>query len=253
MLLPLVLLSPMLPLGLALVACQPAADPEASEALMAKLDSNEQRLSAIEAKLDAVGTKLDQTVQSLAPLVEEAERERAREAEREARRAERVAERDARLAETRARLQALGVDGEDLDDAGLDADAPVPSDRTIEGAAEGIQCEAPSGDRWECTIDRAFLEHLLATPALLSKQARIVPGQRDGRIVGYKLYGIRPDSLPKRLGFKNGDMLVAINGIELDSMEKAMNMYIKLRRATSLEIELERKGVPMTLDVDVVK
>ena len=123
---------------------------------------------------------------------------------------------------------------------------PATNDREIEGAEEAINCDGDS-----CTVDRAFVESLMANPAQLTKQARIVPSQKDGETRGYKLYGIRRGTLPKLLGFKNGDMLKSVNGEDLNSIDKAMGLYTKLRRASNLTVEVERKGKTVTKEITI--
>lgn len=113
------------------------------------------------------------------------------------------------------------------------------NDREIEGAAESISCDA---DFKSCTVDKAFVEKLLANPAQLTRQARIVPAVRDGETKGYKFYGIRPGSLPRLLGMKNGDLLTSVNGHQLESLDQAMDLYTKLRRASHLSVTIERQG-----------
>jgi type II secretion system protein C len=130
---------------------------------------------------------------------------------------------------------------------GEEKEEPKPDDRTIPGAEEAINC--PTEDT--CTVERAFVEQLMANPAMLAKQARIVPKQKDDEILGYKLYGIRRGSLPKLLGLKNGDMLTAVNGEELKSMDKAMALYTKLRRASNLTVSIERKGKTITKEIQI--
>lgn len=130
---------------------------------------------------------------------------------------------------------------------GEEKEEPKPDDRTIPGAEEAINC--PTEDT--CTVERAFVEQLMANPAMLAKQARIVPKQKDDEILGYKLYGIRRGSLPKLLGLKNGDMITAVNGEELKSMDKAMALYTKLRRASNLSVSIERKGKQITKEIQI--
>ena len=125
--------------------------------------------------------------------------------------------------------------------------SPRKNSREIPGAAEAINC--PNDNT--CTVERAFVEKLMANPALLAKQARIVPKQKDGEVLGYKLYGIRRGSLPKLLGLKNGDMLTAVNGEDLKSMDKAMALYTKLRRASNLSVSIERKGKNITKEIQI--
>lgn len=121
------------------------------------------------------------------------------------------------------------------------------NDRIIEGAEEAINCSSEES----CTVDRSFVESLMANPAQLAKQARIVPSQKDGETQGYKLYGIRRGTIPKLLGFKNGDMLKAVNGEELTSVDKAMGLYTKLRRASNLSVTIERKGKSITKEITI--
>ena len=64
---------------------------------------------------------------------------------------------------------------------------------------------------------------------------------------GFKLYAIRPTSAFAKLGLTNGDTLTSINGFELNSADRALEVYTKLREATSLELEVTRRGKPVTL------
>ncbi len=122
------------------------------------------------------------------------------------------------------------------------------NDREIEGAAEAISCDEAMTN---CTVDKAFVEKLMANPAQLAKQARIVPAVADGETKGYKFYGIRPGSLPKLLGLKNGDLLTSVNGHELESLDQAMDLYNKLRRASHLSVSIERKGQVIQKEIDI--
>lgn len=120
------------------------------------------------------------------------------------------------------------------------------SDREIEGAEDAIKCEGDS-----CTVDRAFVNKMLSNPALLAKQARVVPSIKDGETRGFKFYGVRPGSLPKLLGVKNGDLVKSINGQPLTSVDEAMGMYTKLRNASSLSVVIERRGATVTKDITI--
>lgn len=119
--------------------------------------------------------------------------------------------------------------------------------REIPGAADAINC--PNENL--CIVDRKFVDQILQNPAQLAKQARVVPSQKDGKTQGYKLYGIRRGTLPKLLGLKNGDMITAINGQELTSIDKAMALYTKMRRASRLEVNIVRKGKATTKEIQI--
>ena len=123
--------------------------------------------------------------------------------------------------------------------------APRPGE--IPGAEDSINC--PNDNL--CIVERAFVEQLMANPAMLAKQARIVPSQKDGETQGFKFYGIRRGSLPNLIGLKNGDMLTEVNGERLDGMDKAMALYTKLRRASNLTVTVERKGQTTTKEIQI--
>ncbi len=68
----------------------------------------------------------------------------------------------------------------------------------------------------------------------VAKGARVVPAVKNGKPDGFKLYAIRPSSVYAKLGLQNGDTLQSINGFDLTSADKALEVYTKLREATSL-------------------
>jgi general secretion pathway protein C len=124
-------------------------------------------------------------------------------------------------------------------------DEEKKDDRSIPGAEDSINC--PNENL--CIVERSFVESLLANPMQLAKQARIVPA-KEGE-VGFKFYGIRRGSLPKLLGLKNGDKLVAVNGEDLTGIDQAMGLYTKLRRASNLQVTIERKGKTINKEIQI--
>jgi general secretion pathway protein C len=96
-------------------------------------------------------------------------------------------------------------------------------------------------------IDKALVEKVLSNPMAVAKGARVVPAIKDGKPQGFKLYAIKPDSVYAKLGLTNGDTIDSINGFELTSAEKALEVYTKLREATSLQMDVTRRGKPVEL------
>ena len=89
-------------------------------------------------------------------------------------------------------------------------------------------------------------------PEIAKRESRIVPEMRDGRTIGFRLWSIRPDGLIAAAGFRNGDVVVALNAYPLSTPDKALLAYAKLRNASHYRIDIERQGRPMTLDLDPV-
>lgn len=91
-------------------------------------------------------------------------------------------------------------------------------------------------------VPRTEIDRTLANLNDVAMQARIVPAFKDGQAQGFKLFSIRPDSIYSKIGVQNGDVIKRINGFELNSPEKALEVYTKLKEASRIEIELERNG-----------
>lgn len=80
----------------------------------------------------------------------------------------------------------------------------------------------------------------------VAMQARIVPAFKDGVATGFKLFSIRPDSIYSKIGIQNGDVIRRLNGFEINSPDKALEAYAKLKEATQIKIEVERNGSVIT-------
>ncbi|HMI84943.1 MAG TPA: type II secretion system protein GspC [Polyangiaceae bacterium] len=119
---------------------------------------------------------------------------------------------------------------------------PVPAD-----IASKIQ--KVSGN--EFNVDRQVVDKILENQAELMKSARIVPEQENGKVVGIRLFGIRPDTLLGTLGLENGDRLQSINGFDMASPEKALEAYARLRTADHLTVQVNRRGQNQNIDFNI--
>ncbi|RYZ44088.1 MAG: hypothetical protein EOO71_01045 [Myxococcaceae bacterium] len=79
----------------------------------------------------------------------------------------------------------------------------------------------------------------------------MVPAFKDGRPVGFKLFAIKDGSFYSRLGLRNGDVLQRINGLDLDSPDKALEAFTSMREARRIELQLERGGGPVRKTFDI--
>jgi general secretion pathway protein C len=103
----------------------------------------------------------------------------------------------------------------------------------------------------EFNIDRGVVDKILENQADLMRQARIVPEQENGKVVGIRLFGVRPDTLLGVLGMENGDRLQTINGFDMASPEKALEAYARLRTADHLTVQVNRRGANTNLDYNI--
>jgi general secretion pathway protein C len=117
----------------------------------------------------------------------------------------------------------------------------------IEGAEQAISCSSDNA----CTVERKFVDELLQNPAQLMTQARMYPVTKDGETAGFRVSGVKSGSLATLLGLKNGDVVSEINGSKLGSIDDAMAMYQKLRRANHLSVTVERGGAVITKEISI--
>jgi general secretion pathway protein C len=142
------------------------------------------------------------------------------------------------------------------------ADAPPPKVAAPEPTAAPARGGAPQVDpsiakgivrvsATEFNIDRGVVDKILENQGELMKQARIVPEQENGKMVGIRLFGVRQETLLGTLGMENGDRLQTINGFDMASPEKALEAYARLRTADHLTVQVNRRGQNMNLDYNI--
>lgn len=134
------------------------------------------------------------------------------------------------------------------------APAPTPEVKPTSGPGAvpaDIASKIQKVSDTEFNVDRQVVDKILENQAELMKSARIVPESKDGKVVGIRLFGVRPDTLLGTLGLQNGDRLEAINGFSMGSPDKALEAYARLRTASNLKVDVNRRGSPTTINFNI--
>ena len=105
-------------------------------------------------------------------------------------------------------------------------------------AADGVKKLADN----KYDVKKKFIDDTLSNLNNIATQARIVPSFKNGVANGFKLFSIQPGSLYSAIGVENGDVIQRINGYEMNSPDKALEVYQKLRESPHITIEIERNG-----------
>lgn len=103
----------------------------------------------------------------------------------------------------------------------------------------------------EWTIPKEEIDNVLSNLNKVATQARIVPSFHNGKANGFKLFSIRPNSLYSKIGIQNGDIVQRINGYEMNSPDKALEIYTKLKDAQTITVDLVRRGKSKTLSYNI--
>ena len=124
---------------------------------------------------------------------------------------------------------------------------PVASPELLTEIRKGIAQRGPS--RFD--IARATMGQIIDNQPALMSQSRVVPEIDRGKLVGFRVFGVTPDSTLGTLGIKNGDRVERIDGTDLALRDKALATYASLPTTDHFTIVLNRAGQDMSLDYDV--
>jgi general secretion pathway protein C len=132
-------------------------------------------------------------------------------------------------------------------------------EKPIEGPAErpparrsifpGEGIKRLSADRYR--IPQEDLKDAFENMNQLLTQVRVVPNFKDGEPDGFKLLSIKRGSLIHRAGLRDGDIVKRVNGIEIDSPDKAFEVYEQVKNEPLITVEVLRGGSTKTFRYEV--
>jgi general secretion pathway protein C len=103
-------------------------------------------------------------------------------------------------------------------------------------------------DETHYTLDRAMVDKLLLDPTTLARSVRIQPQIADNKTTGWKMAALRPTSPLTKIGMMSGDTITAINGFDLSTPDKVLEVYAKVRSAQNLSISVVRNNQPVDME-----
>lgn len=86
-------------------------------------------------------------------------------------------------------------------------------------------------------IRRSTINKAVSNVGQLMTQAKIIP-RNDGLAIS----AIKPGSLFRRLGLRNGDVIEGVNGRAIQSVDDALSIYNKFRNDSSVTVAIKRRG-----------
>ena len=122
----------------------------------------------------------------------------------------------------------------------------TPRDALTAELDEGIRKLADT--RYE--VDRDLINRMLRDPRVIGG-VRVRPAFSEGKAEGFQLSGVHRDSPADRIGLRNGDRVVAVNGFELSSPDKVLEIYSKVSTASNIDVSVVRNGQPVTISYSI--
>ena len=74
------------------------------------------------------------------------------------------------------------------------------------------------------------------------RQVKFRPHFTEGEPDGLMVYGIRPNSVFRQMGLRNGDIIKGINGTSILSAEDASSLFREIEGADNAKVTLFRRG-----------
>ena len=108
----------------------------------------------------------------------------------------------------------------------------------------------PSGPKREksrsITLGRATVDNAVKDINNLMKQVKIRPHPD-----GLSLSGIVRNSIFSKMGLKNGDVIVGLDGRDIQSVDDALELYDNLRSSSNVSVRIKRRGRYENIDYNI--
>ncbi len=98
------------------------------------------------------------------------------------------------------------------------------------------------------TVKRSQVDTAIKDVNTLMKQIRIRPNFKNGKPDGFRLTGIRPNSIFYKMGLKSGDVIMGVDGKNIESVDDALKFYQNLQSSPQVQLQIKRRGRLKTID-----
>jgi len=96
------------------------------------------------------------------------------------------------------------------------------------------------------SLRRAMIDQAIQDVSKLMTEIKILPHEN-----GLALSDIKPNSIFRRMGLRNGDVLRSVDGQQIRSVDDALKLYESLKSADKVTVELQRRGTDRVIDYNI--
>lgn len=101
------------------------------------------------------------------------------------------------------------------------------------------------------TLSSQDIQPFLSDPNSLLQMAQFKPYTRQGEMSGFQLTNIRGDSILRKLGLRNGDVLTRIDGRPITGPTELLQAYSSLSSSTLVSMDILRRGENVSFLVEI--
>lgn len=101
-------------------------------------------------------------------------------------------------------------------------------------------------------VQRDLIAEIANNQEVMEQQApRVTPNYVNGQPRGFRLQGIRSGSMFSRIGIRNGDVIVAVGDTQIDSPQRALELYDQMMQRANVEVTVLRRGREHTINYNI--
>ncbi len=91
-------------------------------------------------------------------------------------------------------------------------------------------------------------KEILRNPAKLAELVNAVPATENGQFIGFRIITKKSHPVFNELNLHSGDIITQVNGVDIDSPEKGLQVLQQLSTAQHVQVTLQRNGETVHLD-----
>lgn len=100
-------------------------------------------------------------------------------------------------------------------------------------------------------LQRSYIETAMKDMANLMTQVQIRPHMENGVAAGLALSSIKPNSIFRRMGLRNGDIITGVDGREISTVNDALSLVDNLQSASKVSVQLKRRGREKNIEYSI--
>lgn len=101
------------------------------------------------------------------------------------------------------------------------------------------------------SLRRSYIEQSMTDMASLMTQVQIQPHMEEGVPAGLSLSSIKPNSIFRRMGLRNGDIITGVDGNDISSVDDALKLVDGLKSSSNLSVQLKRRGREKNIEYSI--
>ncbi|MFC1505104.1 type II secretion system protein GspC [Thermodesulfobacteriota bacterium] len=124
---------------------------------------------------------------------------------------------------------------------------------TSAAAAPGAPSDRPPAQTRarKIALKRDQIEGAVSDLNSLMSQVKIRPHFKDGQPDGIALSNIRSNSIFRKMGLRNGDILMGVNDQNIQSVDDALGFYNNLKSSNNVSLKIKRRGRLNTIEYTI--